>query len=118
SLRSGGRFVGVNDYTDDAIEGVRAFDQHGFRKIGPEPYVEGTPILYEFLLPAGRSFAITNYYWRPETYLAALRQAGLADAAGRPSAPAPDVNGSFAPGHFDDLIGCMPMAALTARHPG
>jgi SAM-dependent methyltransferase len=115
SLRPGGRLLGVNDFTDDGQSGVRAYEAHGFRKIGPEPYAEGASITYEFLLPEGRSFAITNYFWRPETYLEELRAAGFSSASWHPFAIAPDARSELRHGFFDDLTAGQPMAALEAR---
>jgi SAM-dependent methyltransferase len=115
NLRPGGLLIGVNDYTDDGATGARAFVAHGFRKIGPSPYVEGAPITYEFLLPAGRSFAITNYYWHPETYLDELRAAGFRSAAWHPFELSDEGRASFPAGFFDDLRAANPLAALEAR---
>ena len=115
NLRPGGRLLGVNDFTDDGTGGVRAFTAHGFRKIGPEPYVEGTPITYQFILPEGRSFAITNYYWRPETYAAELRAAGFSSVAWHQFELSDDGRAAFPAGFFDDLLAARPLAALEAR---
>jgi len=112
-LRPGGRLVGVNDHTVDCTSGTRDFAVHGFRKSGPEPYVEGAPITYEFLLPEGRSFAITNYYWRPETYAAALETAGFRDVAWQPFDVAPGA-AELPAGFFDDLREQQPLAAFHA----
>jgi SAM-dependent methyltransferase len=114
NLRPGGHLLGVNDYTDDEITGVRKYARHGFRKVGPDPYVEGTPIAYEFDLPGTRSFAITNYYWAPATYLEALREAGFRDAQWHPFAVSPAAR-PFPPGHWDDLVAGQPCAAFSAR---
>lgn len=115
SLRPGGRLLGVNDYTDDGVSGVRDYEAHRFRKIGPDPYAEGAPITYEFLLPEARSFAITNYFWRPDTYLEELRAAGFSSASWHPFTLAPDARNELAHGFFDDLTAGQPLAALEAR---
>ncbi len=115
SLRPGGRLLGVNDFTDDGRTGARDYPAHCFRKIGPEPYVEGAPITYEFLLPEGRSFAITNYYWRPDTYLEELRAAGFSIAGWHPFAVAPHAKRELPDGFFDDLVRDRPLAAFEAR---
>lgn len=109
-LRPGGRVVGVNDLTDDGVELTRDFERHGFRKTGPRPYVEGGAIAYEFILPEGRTFAITNYLWHPETYLTALRAAGFRSAAWHPIQVSPEGRHDFAPGFWDDLL--VPGAAI------
>lgn len=115
SLRTGGRLLGVNDHTEDPRAGSRDFAKHGFRKIGPARAIEGEPITYEFLLPEGRSFAITNFYWRPETYLDDLRAAGFREAAWHAFEPSPDGAIAHPEGFFDDLLAARPLAAFSAR---
>ncbi|MEW6268467.1 MAG: class I SAM-dependent methyltransferase [Thermodesulfobacteriota bacterium] len=117
NLRSGGRVVGVNDHTVDGASGTRDFAAHHFRKTGPEPYCEGSPITYEFLLPEGRSFAITNYYWRPETYAEELQAAGLRDVAWHRFELSPEGARSLPRGHFADLLEAAPLAAFVAHKP-
>lgn len=115
SLRPGGRLLGVNDLTEDPGAGTRDFSKHGFRKIGPARAVEGEPITYEFLLPEGRSFAITNFYWRPETYLEELRAAGFREVAWHPFELSPDGARAHPAGFFDELLAARPLAAFSAR---
>jgi SAM-dependent methyltransferase len=115
SLRPGGRLLGVNDFTEDPTTGARDFTRHGFRKIGPGGAIEGEPITYEFLLPEGRSFAITNYYWKPETYLAELRAAGFSAASWHPFTLSRDGAASHPAGFFDDLMAAHPLAACVAQ---
>jgi SAM-dependent methyltransferase len=114
-LRPGGRLIGVNDYTAD-LTATRDLSEHRFFKRGPVQAVEGEPITYEFLLPAGRTFSITNYYWRPDTYLAALRDAGFRDPAWHQFELSPEATG-FAPGFFDHYRTLAPCAAFSARVP-
>jgi len=114
NLRPGGRLVGVNDYTSDGYTGVRDYVSHRFRKHGPATIDEGQPVIWEFQLPEGRSFAITNYYWHPDTYLQALRDSGFRQAAWHPLEVAPDAGG-FPAAFWDDLRAAPPSAALTAQ---
>lgn len=115
NLPPGGRVIGVNDYTDDGRSDARDFQRHGFRKLGPAPYSEGEPITYEFLLPEGRSFAITNYYWHPQTYRQALQAAGFRHPTWHPLGVSPAAGSVFAPDHWDDLLGAPPIAAFAAQ---
>jgi SAM-dependent methyltransferase len=114
NLRPGGRLVGVNDHTQDGITGARRFERHGFRKVGPTPYAEGRPIAYEFVLSGARSFSITNYYWRPETYAEALAAAGFRDVRWQPLEPSSEGRSAFADGFWDDLLAQRPIAAFAA----
>ncbi|MCX5738773.1 MAG: methyltransferase domain-containing protein, partial [Proteobacteria bacterium] len=112
NLRPGGRLIGANDHTSDGAAGWRDFSSHGFRKHGPTKADEGQPITYEFHLDDGRRFAITNYYWRPDTYLQALRDSGFREAAWHAFALAP-VTG-FPAEFWADLVAVQPCAALSA----
>jgi toxoflavin synthase len=116
NLRPGGRLIGVNDHTADGQTGTRHFERHGFRKIGPARYTEGQPITYEFLLPEGRSFAITNFYWHPRTYLELLAEAGFDDAQWHPFVLSPEWLRSLPADAWDELLRPpQPTSALTAR---
>lgn len=115
NLRAGGLAIGANDYTDDGRSDAREFAQHQFRKVGPTPYAEGEPITYEFLLPEGRSFAVTNYYWSPATYLAALEEAGFRRPEWHPFQVSPEGRRSMPAGFWDDLLATAPLATFVAR---
>jgi SAM-dependent methyltransferase len=115
NLRPGGRLVGVNDYTNDGCTGTRDFTRHAFRKTGPDPYQEGAPISYVLLLSEGRSFTITNYFWRPETYADALRAAGFRDVAWHMLELSRQGEDKFTPGFFADLLERHPLAAFAAH---
>jgi SAM-dependent methyltransferase len=116
NTRPGGRLIGVNDYTDDGQTGTRHFERHGFRKSGPARYSEGEPITYEILLPAGRSFAITNFYWHPRTYLDVLEEAGFDHPQWHPFVLSPEGLGSLPTDAWDEMLRApQPMSALTAQ---
>jgi SAM-dependent methyltransferase len=114
NLRPGGRLVGVNDYTTDRSLD-RDLSEHRFHKRGPARAVEGEPITYEFLLPNDRTFSITNYYWRPETYLAALRAAGFDDPAWHQFALSPDAPDAAFFDHFRTLAPCAAFSAISPK---
>jgi toxoflavin synthase len=115
SLRPGGRLLGVNDFTEDPGTGTRAFEKHGFRKIGPATESEGAAITYEFLLPEGRSFAITNFFWKPGTVLDELFAAGFSEASWHPFALSDEGAAQHPTGFFADLVAARPLAAFSAR---
>jgi len=109
-LRPGGRFIGVNDYTADTA--AHDFVRHGFRKHAVTADVEGEPVRYDFLLDGGRSFEITNYYWRPTTYLEVLREAGFREPAWHRFDVSPDAG--VPPDYWDDYFAGEPCACLSA----
>lgn len=113
NLGPGGRLIGANDYTANAVTGACDLAAHGFRKHGPPTYDEGQPVIYEFLLGDGRSFSITNYYWRPATYLQLLRDVGYREAAWHRFEVSPAAT-AFPPSYWNTFLAASPCACLTA----
>lgn len=82
-LRPGGRFVTVNNNSDQPPE---SFDQdrpYGFVKHLVGELREGAPINYTFFLDEG-PFEITNYYLSVATHERAFQAAGLRDVRWHP----------------------------------
>jgi len=84
ALRHGGRFVGFND---NARNPPRPDDvslaEYGLeRTCARHPPREGDAIRYRIANHDGRTFEFDNYYLKPGTYEAAMRDAGFNDFAG------------------------------------
>ncbi len=78
-LRSGGRFVGVNDNVRNPPKGTVSFAKYGFEKECASSPKEGDVILYKFVNQDGKLFEFKNFYLTPETYQWAFQKAGFAD---------------------------------------
>ena len=69
NLKPGGRFVSVNDNSEQPPESYLTSEKYGFVKIISEPLQEGTPITYTFTIPGeGKTFCFDNYYLSKATY--------------------------------------------------
>lgn len=79
ALRSGGRFLGVNDNVRNPPNGTVSFAKYGFEKECASPPKEGDVILYKFGNENGKQFEFKNFYLTPETYQWAFQKAGFAD---------------------------------------
>jgi SAM-dependent methyltransferase len=76
ALKPGGRFVGVNNNPEHALEHFGSSKKYGFVKITPGALAEGAPITYTIFLDDG-SINITNYWLSTEAHEAAFRAAGF-----------------------------------------
>ena len=79
ALRSGGRFVGVNDNVRNPPNGTVSFAKYGFEKECASPPKEGDVILYKLINKDGQQFEFKNFYLAPETYQWAFQKAGFSD---------------------------------------
>ena len=79
ALRSGGRFVGVNDNVRNVPNGTVSFAKYGFAKECASPPKEGDAILYKLINEDGQQFEFKNFYLAPETYQWAFQQAGFSN---------------------------------------
>ena len=78
NLKPGGRFVSVNDNSEQPPESYLTSEKYGFVKSISEPLQEGTPITYTFTIPGeGKTFCFDNYYLSKATYEWAFRTAGF-----------------------------------------
>lgn len=79
ALRSGGRFVGINDNVRNVPNGTVSFAKYGFEKECANPPKEGDVILYKFINEGGQQFEFKNFFLAPETYEWAFQKAGFSD---------------------------------------
>jgi toxoflavin synthase len=78
SLRSGGRFVTVNNNPAQSPQRFAATKKYGFVKSAREQLRPGTPIMYTIFQDGG-SFTFDNYYLSLDTHEQVLKAAGLRD---------------------------------------
>ncbi len=89
NLRSGGRFVSVNNNPDDPPSNFLVGRAYGFTKHLEGRLVEGAPIIFRFRLPEG-SFDVTNYHMDKMTVEAALFESGLREIQWHTPAVSPE----------------------------
>ena len=113
SLRSGGRFVGMNDNPFVPADGSVSYIKYGFdRRCDRIPPRDGDPIRYTFPTADGSSFHFTNYHHPPGTYEAAFREAGFRDFRWVPVALDPSQAGDA---FWDDFMRSPPIIGFSAR---
>jgi SAM-dependent methyltransferase len=76
NLKSGGRFVSINNNPDQPPESFPTCKKYGFTKSVSGPLKEGAAITYEFFR-GGQKFRFDNYYLNRATHEWAAKQAGL-----------------------------------------
>jgi SAM-dependent methyltransferase len=76
NLKSGGRFVSINNNPDQPPESFPICEKYGFTKSISGPLKEGAAITYEFFR-GGQKFRFDNYYLRRASHEWAAKQAGL-----------------------------------------
>ncbi|HCU88674.1 MAG TPA: class I SAM-dependent methyltransferase [Gammaproteobacteria bacterium] len=89
NLRSGGRFVSVNNNPDDPPSNFLVGRPYGFTKHLEGHLVEGAPIVFRFHLSEG-SFDVTNYHMEKATVEAALFESGLREIRWHEPAVSPE----------------------------
>jgi SAM-dependent methyltransferase len=76
NLKSGSRFVGINNNPDQPPESFRICEKYGFTKSISGPLKEGAAITYRFFR-GGQKFRFDNYYLSRATHAWATKRAGL-----------------------------------------
>ena len=76
NLKSGGRFVGINNNPDQPPESFPICEKYGFTKSISGPLKEGAAITYEFFR-SGQKFHFDNFYLSRNTHKWAAQHAGL-----------------------------------------
>jgi len=78
NLKSGGRFVSINNNPDQPPESFGTCKKYGFTKSIVGPLIEGAVITYDFFR-LGQEFHIDNYYLSRQTHEWAFTEVGFRD---------------------------------------
>ncbi|MCG8365034.1 MAG: class I SAM-dependent methyltransferase [Pseudanabaenales cyanobacterium] len=76
NLKQGGRFVSINNNSEQPPESYLSTEKYGFIKSISEPLQEGAPITYTVSVD-GQKFSFDNYYLSRATYEWAFRTVGF-----------------------------------------
>jgi len=114
NLKSGGRFVSINNNPDQPPESFRLCKKYGFTKSISGPLVEGAAITYEFFR-RGQRFRIDNYFLSRQTHDWAFKRVGFKTIRWHKIEAAPDGIKKFGPEFWQDFIDCQPIIGIECR---
>jgi SAM-dependent methyltransferase len=111
NLKSGNRFVGINNNPDQAPESFPICGKYGFTKSISGPLKEGAAITYEFFR-GGQKFHFDNFYLSRSTHEWAAKQAGLNSIQWHKIEVSPDGLKIFGREFWQDFIDYEPIVGI------
>jgi ubiquinone/menaquinone biosynthesis C-methylase UbiE len=111
NLKSGGRFVSINNNPDQPPETFPRCKKYGFTKSISGPLIEGVAITYEFFR-GGQKFRIDNYYLSPEIHEWAFKRVGFKTIQWHKVEASPDGIKKFGRKFWQDFIDCQPIIGI------
>ncbi|MBT3387282.1 MAG: class I SAM-dependent methyltransferase [Desulfobacula sp.] len=115
NLKSGGRFVGFNDYPYNPQEKYGTYEKYGFKKSTVPARKEGDPITYYITTPDGREFQFDNFYLSPGTYEKAFKQAGFSSFSWEGPWLSKEGSINYPEGYWDDFMNHPPLCGMSSR---
>jgi ubiquinone/menaquinone biosynthesis C-methylase UbiE len=111
NLKSGNRFVGINNNPDQPPESFPICEKYGFTKSISGPLKEGAAITYEFFR-GGQKFHFDNFYLSRSTHEWAAKQAGLNSIQWHKIEVSPDGLKIFGRDFWQDFIDYEPIVGI------
>ena len=111
NLKSGGRFVSINNNLEQSPESYAICEKYGFTKSISEPLQEGTPIALTFFVD-GDKFSFDNYYLSQATYEWAFRTAGFKEIRWHKPIVSPEGIRKFGQEFWQDFLDYAPMIGI------
>lgn len=111
NLKSGGRFVAINDNVQMSPEFYHICEKYGYSKSIYQPLEEGTPITLKFYLD-GEQFTLDDYYLSEETYEWAFRTAGFREYHIHKPMVSPEGIEKCGQEYWQDFLDYAPMIAI------
>ncbi|MEJ2098784.1 MAG: methyltransferase domain-containing protein [Desulfobacterales bacterium] len=111
NLKSGGRFVSINNNPEQKPESFSLCKKYGFTKSISEPLTEGAAITYEFYRQ-GQRFRIDNYYLSRQIHEWAFKRVGFKTIRWHKIEAAPDGIQKFGQEFWQDFIDCQPIIGI------
>lgn len=119
NLVPGGRFAALNNNPDSP---TRAVPTYGVTieclsdRASDGSLVEGSQLRVSYIVD-GEPMSFTQYYWAKETYLDALRTAGLENASFTTLRPTDEGLAAMPAGYFDSFVANPDLVLITANKP-
>jgi len=111
NLKSGGRFVGINNNPDQPPQSFAICEKYGFTKSISGSLEEGAAITYEFFR-GGQKFRFDNYYLSRATHEWATKRAGLNSIQWHRAEVSPDGLKKFGSEFWQDFIDYEPIVGI------
>lgn len=111
NLKPGGRFVTLNNNSEQPPASYPITEKYGFIKSVDEPLTEGTPIKYTFKVD-GEKFSFDNYYLSQATYESALRSVGFKEVRWQKPTVSPDGVRQEGQEFWQDFLNYAPMVGI------
>lgn len=111
NVKPGGRFVTLNNNSEQPLSSYLNTEKYGFIKTISEPLQAGTPIQYTFSAD-GQKFSFDNYYLSKDTYERVLKTVGFQDIYWQKPLLSPQGVEEFGQEFWQDFLDCMPLIGI------
>ena len=111
NLKTGGRFVSINNNPDQPPETFATCRRYGFDKTLSGSLVEGAAISYKFYR-GGQAFKFDNYYLSPSSHDWAFRQAGMTAPIWHGVAASPECLQQYGKDYWRDFLTHAPIIGI------
>jgi len=111
NLKTGGRFVSINNNPDQPPQTFETCRRYGFNKTLAGALVEGAAISYEFFRD-GRTFKFDNYYLTRSSHEWAFRRAGLTAVHWHDVTVSPDCRRRHGMAYWQDFLTHAPIIGI------
>ncbi len=111
NLKCGGRFVSVNNNSEQSPESYPSSEKYGFIKSIAEPLQEGAPVTYTFFFD-GQKFNFDKYYLSRATYEWAFRTVGFKQIRWRNMLVSPAGAREFGKEFWRNFLDYQPMVGV------
>lgn len=111
NLKPGGRFVTVNNNSEQPPASYLTTEKYGFIKSVDEPLTEGTAIKHTFKLD-GKKFSFDNYYLSRATYEWAFQSVGFKEVRWQKPIVSPDGVRQESQEFWQDFLDYVPIVGI------
>jgi ubiquinone/menaquinone biosynthesis C-methylase UbiE len=111
NLKEGGRFVTVNNNSEQPPNSYLKTKKYGFIKSISQPLQAGTAIKYTFDND-GKPFSFDNYYLSQETYQRVFKNVGFQDIRWQKPLVSSQGIEEFSQDYWQDFLDCQPLIGI------
>ncbi|WP_315788497.1 class I SAM-dependent methyltransferase [Fischerella sp. JS2] len=111
NLKPGGRFITINNHSEQPPASYLSTEKYGFIKNIDEPLQEGTPIKYTVYADEEK-FSFDNYYLSTATHEWAFRSVGFKEVRWQKLIVSPEGVEEFGEDFWQDFVESMPIVAI------